>query len=254
MPEAVTLVVPCFNEAARLDGAAFLGLAAARPGLRLLFVDDGSADGTAELLEGLRARSGGAVEVLRLAANGGKAEAVRRGLLAALDGGASVTGYADADLATPPAELVRMVDDMAAAPVAVLLASRIRLLGSRVERRAARHYLGRVFATMASLALGIPVYDTQCGAKLFRASPLLRAALAVPFRSRWGFDVELLERLLVGAGGLAPLGERDLRELPLREWRDVGGSKLRFSAMLRAGALMFGMMVRAMLRRSGKES
>jgi dolichyl-phosphate beta-glucosyltransferase len=78
------------------------------------------------------------------------------------------------------------------------------------------------------------VYDTQCGAKFFRATPALSRALDRPFRSRWAFDVELLGRLL--SGGAEALREDDLLEVPLRRWTHVGGSKLRPLAMLRAGA------------------
>lgn len=245
MQETVTLVIPCFNEVARLDQSAFLRMCGERSSLRLLFVDDGSTDGTGAMIEGLRAAAPGSIDALRLTENQGKAEAVRRGLLHALDAGAAVAGYADADLATPPEELLRMLDDMAATPVAVLLGARVRLLGTRIERRALRHYLGRVFATVASLALGVAIYDTQCGSKLFRRSDQLRAALSVPFRSRWGFDVELLERLLGGVGGLPPVAAGEMRELPLRVWRDVAGSKLGLGGMARAGVQLFGLTLRA---------
>jgi dolichyl-phosphate beta-glucosyltransferase len=249
MPRTVALVVPCYNEAARLDVAAFAALAGARSSLRLVFVDDGSSDRTAAVLEQLRAVARGDIRIVRHERNAGKAEAVRRGLLAAAESGAEVVGFADADLATPPEELLRMMRDMDARPVPVLLAARVRLLGSRVERHAARHYLGRLFATVASLVLGIPVYDTQCGAKLFLASPALDAALARPFRSRWIFDVELLDRLLRGAPGVAPLASEQMRELPLATWRDVPGSTLRPRAMLRAGLQLLALLVRSRLRR-----
>ena len=81
----------------------------------------------------------------------------------------------------------------------VILASRVSLLGRRIVRSTRRHYLGRIFATLASRILRVAVYDTQCGAKLFRCAPALAAALRDPFLSRWVFDVELLGRLLTGA-------------------------------------------------------
>jgi hypothetical protein len=100
----------------------------------------------------------------------------------------------------------------------------VRRLGANIDRRALRHYAGRIFATLASLVLGMAVYDTQCGAKLFRADAAVARAFAEPFLSRWIFDVELLARLRRETDG-EPLGTR-LLEIPLPSWRDVAGSKL----------------------------
>lgn len=228
-PSKLTWVVPCYNEARRLMPDDFLQLCAT-PDLHLLFVDDGSTDATAALLAELCARSDGKAAYLKLERNQGKAEAVRRGLLSALDSAAEVVGYLDADLSTPVAEALRLGAELAARPeIQVVLASRVRLLGNDVARKAVRHYLGRVFATAASATLGLAVYDTQCGAKLFRATPALRRALAEPFLARWVFDVELLGRLL--QGGMAPGA---FLEVPLRAWKDVQGSKLSTAAMARA--------------------
>jgi glycosyltransferase involved in cell wall biosynthesis len=247
MRETTVLVIPCYNEARRLDAPALEALAGVRPGLSLLLVDDGSTDDTAARLQGIRSARPGAVEVLRLPRNEGKAEAVRRGLLAALAAGADVVGFADADLATPPEELLRMVDELAArGDVAVLLGARVQLLGTHIERYAWRHYLGRVFATFASIGLRLPVYDTQCGAKLFRAGPALERALSRPFRSRWIFDVELLDRLLRGEGG-DPVPPERLREFPLAVWRDIPGSTLGPLGMLRAGLEVLAFAARARL-------
>jgi glycosyltransferase involved in cell wall biosynthesis len=232
---AATLVVPCYDEAARLDGAALAALLDARPGARLLMVDDGSTDQTPARLRALAAERPGRVEVLTLPRNQGKAEAVRRGLLAALDGDADVVGYFDADLSAPAVEMGRLLDVMDQRRAQVVTGARVALMGTHIERLASRHYLGRVFATVASLILRVRVYDTQCGAKLFRRSPSLAAALDTPFLSRWAFDVELLGRLLAGAPGAPPVPEHDFVEVPLGAWRDVPGSKLGGAAM--AGAL-----------------
>lgn len=227
------VVIPCHNEANRLDVARFVSLAESGR-VRLLFVDDGSSDGTAAVLARLESESA-AVDLLRLERNVGKAEAIRRGLLRGLEEGATTLGYFDADLATPPYELLRMLELLEQrADLSFVLAARVALLGRSMKRHARRHYLGRVFATFASIFLRIPVYDTQCGAKVFRVTPALREALQAPFQSSWVFDVELIGRLLRGSPTVAPVLLAEFEEMPLREWRDVGGSRLRPGGMVRA--------------------
>jgi putative flippase GtrA len=82
--------------------------------------------------------------------------------------------------------------------------------------------LGRIFATGASLCLNLPVYDTQCGAKLLRAGEGMASLFEKPFGSRWIFDVELLARYMKNKGSGAGLYEHSLAS-----WRDVGESKVR---------------------------
>ena len=227
------VVIPCYNEERRLDPTRLSSLAGSGR-VELLFVDDGSTDGTSTALDRLSAGSN-AMEVLRLPRNVGKAEATRQGLLHGVDAGAPILAYYDADLATPPDELLRLLELLESEPdLAFVMASRVRLLGRRIERRALRHYLGRVFATIASLLLRVPVYDTQCGAKAFRVSPAVRDAIATPFRSSWVFDVELVGRLLRGTSTVEPVPLAAFAEMPLREWRDVTGSTLGPIGMARA--------------------
>jgi dolichyl-phosphate beta-glucosyltransferase len=227
------VVVPCYNEAERLDPECFGALV--RGGrLRLLFVNDGSTDETGRVLAAL-AESSSSVEVLDLARNVGKAEAVRLGLVRGVESGAPIVGYYDADLATPPHELLRLLDILERKPeLAVVTAARVALLGREIVRRASRHYLGRFFATMAALVLRLRIYDTQCGAKLFRVTPSFVAATARPFESSWIFDVELIGRLLRGTDSAEPVPPSAFEEIPLREWHHVPGSKLGMREMARA--------------------
>ena len=122
----------------------------------------------------------------------------------------------------------------------VILGSRVNLLGRDIRRRPWRHYLGRLFATAVSLSLDIPVYDTQCGAKVFRASPAIDAVFAEPFGSRWIFDVEILARYLAQpvAAGDPPRRSR-IYELVVPAWHDVPGSRLRWFHYFRAVADLF---------------
>jgi len=224
-------IVPCFNEERRLDSEGFFAFGA--ESVDLLFVDDGSTDGTRALLDSLCRQllaHGVPAQVLPLERNHGKAEAVRRGMLRALDFGASIVGYFDADLATPPAEMGRLVEALVNGPADAVLGARVLLLGTRIQRRAVRHYLGRIFATAASILLRMPVYDTQCGAKVFRRTGALEAALGQPFSGRWAFDVELIGRLHAGTRAAPGVPISRFVEVPLREWCDVSGSTLRPTA------------------------
>jgi dolichyl-phosphate beta-glucosyltransferase len=227
----LNVVVPCYNEAARLDAAPLLAFVDSHADASLLLVDDGSIDGTGAVLDRLAAERPGRIRALSLTPNGGKAEAVRRGLRDALAAGAEIVGYLDADLSTPPAEIDDLLAALARPGVQVAIGARVGMLGYDIDRSAVRHYLGRVFATAASIILRARVYDTQCGAKLFRAGPTLSEALSTAFLSRWAFDVELLGRLLIGTPGVPALPLAAIVEVPLPVWHDVKGSKLGLTGM-----------------------
>jgi glycosyltransferase involved in cell wall biosynthesis len=224
----LALVVPCYNEAARLPVDRLRAFLTDDKSVGLVLVDDGSTDATRARLEAVGEGFEERVQVLTLPRNQGKAEAVRQGMLRALEGGAEGVGYWDADLATPLEELERLRAVLEQHPeVVMVLGARVNLLGRHIERSPLRHYLGRIFATAASVTLGLPVYDTQCGAKLFRVTPELGELFAEPFETRWLFDVEILARFLGQrrrAGGSA---QGAIVEYPLHEWRDVAGSKVR---------------------------
>jgi dolichyl-phosphate beta-glucosyltransferase len=224
----ICIVVPCYNEAQRLDPAAFREALEIDPRLTFLFVDDGSSDTTLELLGEVAASNPARLAVEALPLNAGKAEAVRRGVRRGFAEGAAYVGYWDADLSTPLNEIAPMVAILDKNPqILMVLGSRIQRLGAAIRRKAIRHHAGRIFATAASFILDLAVYDTQCGAKILRNTPLVNEALERPFLSRWIFDVELLARLTASLrkSGNQKLAEHT-HEHPLRAWRDVDGSKL----------------------------
>ena len=101
----LTVVVPCYNEAERLDAAPLLAFIDGHADTSFLLVNDGSRDGTAACSTAWPPSGRGGIRALQLAPNRGKAEAVREGLRAALAAGADIVGFLDADLSTPPAEI-----------------------------------------------------------------------------------------------------------------------------------------------------
>ncbi len=222
----VWLVVPCYNEEARLPVTAIDVFLRSHADVAICLVDDGSRDGTPGVLDAVAAEFPGQVTVLTCPGNQGKAEAVRLGILHGLSQSrAAIFGYWDADLSTPLSEVDLLMRTLDARDDSIAaLGCRVRRLGAAITRSAVRHYLGRVFATFASITLRLPVYDSQCGAKLFRRDAA-ETAFAEPFVSAWLFDVEVLARLRNQFGAEAAL--RHILEVPLGEWTHVDGSKLR---------------------------
>lgn len=226
---STVVVVPCYNEAGRLSPEAYRAFAEGWRHGGFLFVDDGSTDATFAVLSKLQGTLPGRFEVLRLPSNVGKAEAVRQGFLHAFKSEPGYVGFWDSDLATPLDAIPLFEAVFQDRPrTEVVLGARVKLLGRDVRRKPVRHYLGRAFATAVALLTGIEVYDSQCGAKLFRSTPTVQAIFASRFRSRWIFDVEILARFLQlkRRDGL-PGAEALLYEFPLPAWHDVDGSKLR---------------------------
>lgn len=212
---AVTIVVPAWNEAARiehtldelLDGSTSSAIGP----LEVVVVDDGSVDDTALLVE-RRARSDGRLRLVRTA-HRGKGAASREGFAA---GTGELVVLVDADLPTPVAELHELVVGMGGADLVV--GSR-RLDPSRVEvaqpvgrRVGAATFRGVVRSTgLASVS------DPQCGVKVLRRSTM-EAVVSCCASPRFAFDLELIE--LTRRSGLVVV------ERPVT-WRHVEGSTLR---------------------------
>lgn len=229
------IIIPCYNEAARLETDCFLAFAREHAQVHFLFVNDGSTDDTGQRLNNLANTAPGSISVLRLKGNQGKAEAVRQGFLKGFTMGPQVIGFLDADLATPLECIPELETAMAMGAKDILLAARVALLGRHIERNPVRHYAGRIFATATSMILGLHVYDTQCGAKLFRVTDRLKKVFAAPFTTRWIFDVELLARFIITENSGEPKVQDICMEYPLRTWIDKKGSKLRLTDFIVGG-------------------
>jgi dolichyl-phosphate beta-glucosyltransferase len=218
MSASLSVVIPAYNEAARLGKtvrAVVDYLRENSPEGEVIVVDDGSSDETAEIARQAFGDAGNLrTSVITYKLNLGKGRAVRLGLLAARG---DVTLFSDADLSTPITEAPKLVDPIVSGQYDVTFGSRALdrgLIGVHQSWR--REQGGRVFNLVVRLATGLPFWDTQCGFKAFRMSvcrPLIEAATV----DRFGFDVELL--YLAFRAGL------NLKEVPVR-WDHNEGSKV----------------------------
>ena len=223
MPE-INIVIPCYNEAARLQSERFCVFLHEHAEVALLFVNDGSIDSTQQVLEEMQQRIPEQIDILHLPVNSGKAEAVRRGL-SLLDSNNPGTwyGYWDADLSTPLEEIFYLLSSVKES-TRMILGSRVKRLGSAIQRKVWRHISGRIMATLISWTLNLAVYDTQCGAKLIHRE-MLGVIIDKPFLSKWLFDVEIISRLRIAYHD-RPVNSVFF-EVPLRQWIDVDDSKLK---------------------------
>ena len=226
-PRSLTIVLPAYNEARRIGPALdelFTYLDAPtpegmHPHIDVLVVDDGSTDGTASIVrarpEAAREPGGDQARLgLMTIAHAGKGSAVKAGMLAAAG---ELVVFADADMATPPSELPKLVDALATADVA--LGSRIQPDGSdmRATQPRYRRMLGGLFHLLASIWVVGDVKDTQCGFKGFTRE----AALEIFSKQKVTsivFDVEVIHLA-------RRLGYR-IAVVPIR-WEDVRGSRMR---------------------------
>ena len=225
------IVEPCYNEEERLQLSEFSRFFKTDNTTFFCFVDDGSTDGTKKIVADFANSNPERCQVVNLPYNQGKAESVRQGITTLLQTQKfQFVGYWDADLATPLSTIPEFMEKFQSnSELVAVCGSRILRLGASIQRSVFRHYFGRVFATIASGILKIPVYDTQCGAKLFRTEHA-ELIFSQPFLSRWFFDVELFARSIELMGHQKTVNS--IYELPLSQWHDQGKSKVSWINMI----------------------
>lgn len=219
------IVIPCFNEFDRFPREEFLDYYNSSS-VYFCFVNDGSKDNTVVMLNEI-AEGNERIYVLDLQRNGGKAEAIRYGVNYILENHSfDYVGFFDADLATPLWEIDNLLNQID--KYEMVFGSRFKRLGATIERNIFRHYVGRVFATISSIILRLPIYDTQCGAKLMSVR-FADIAFKNKFLTSWLFDIEMFFRLKnVDINNVALI-----KEVPLQQWVEKGGSKIKFIHMIK---------------------
>ena len=243
--EKICVIIPCYNEAQRLELEVFREFVGREKRFDFCFVNDGSQDNTSEVSRGAVELESGRFLLVDNTDYRGKAEAVRSGMLYVSSlNRYNIVGYLDADLATPLEDLYLLAGVMDRKPeVCMTMGARLKRLGANVQRKAYRHYLRRGFATLVSMLYQLPVYDSQCGAKLLK-SELIPVGFSEEFRSSWLFDVELILRIREKHADY----DRIIHEVPLNTWVEKGDSRIKFKHLLKMPKELFNIYCRYMGR------
>ena len=220
----ICIVIPCYNEEKRFNIPVLINFIKLND-INFCLINDGSTDSTINLLNTVKHEADSKVEIIDLKSNVGKAEAIRIAFRAILSRDKyDFIGYFDADLSAPLEEIYNLIQPFKTKDYCFTFGSRVKLIGKEIKRKAYRHYLGRVFATAVSYILKMPVYDTQCGAKIFNVKTI-DEIFEEKFVSRWFFDVEIFLRY-IRKYSLDNIMKAIL-EVPLNKWEDKGGSRLK---------------------------
>ncbi|MGJ8548063.1 response regulator [Winogradskyella wichelsiae] len=220
----VGVVIPCYNEEERLFTDEFINYIDKNSGYHLCFVNDGSKDKTLELLKDLQKGREDFITVYDCEKNGGKAEAVRLGMLhmsKKLD--LDYIGFLDADLSTDLADFDDLVKTIETSDFKIVSGSRISRMGADITKESARKIISLTINFIIRKILKMDFKDTQCGAKIF-SKDSIEIAFGEKFVTQWIFDVEIFKRMSIHFG--LKKAKSMLCEQPLKRWIHADGSKL----------------------------
>ena len=220
----VGVVIPCYNEKERLLNNAFTDYIDKNSGYHLCFVNDGSKDKTLEVLKNLQKGREDYITVYNCEKNGGKAEAVRLGMLyMAKKRDLDYIGFLDADLSTDLSDFDDLVKTIEHSNFKIVSGSRISRMGANITKESARRIISLTINYIIRKILLLDFKDTQCGAKIFHRD-VIEILFNKKFVTRWLFDVEIFKRMTQYFG--LKNARTMLCEKPLKRWIHVDGSKL----------------------------
>lgn len=220
----IGVVIPCYNEEERLLSSEFKAFAHKNLGYHLCFVNDGSTDNTLAVLEELKEANPTNISVYNCEKNGGKAEAVRQGMLHLIkDQQFDYVGFLDADLSTDFRDFDDLVKTIENSDFKIVSGSRISRMGADITKESARKIISKTINLIIQTILGMPFKDTQCGAKIMDRE-IAATVFRKKFITKWLFDVEIFMRMRKFYG--KDEAKRLICEQPLKRWIHADGSKL----------------------------
>jgi CheY-like chemotaxis protein/glycosyltransferase involved in cell wall biosynthesis len=220
----VGVVIPCYNEEERLLSKEFTDYIDKNTGYHLCFVNDGSKDNTLNVLQELQKGREDFITVYDCEKNGGKAEAVRLGMLhMTKKEDLDYLGFLDADLSTDLADFDDLVKTIESSEFKIVSGSRIARMGANITKKSARKIISLTINFIIRKILSMDFKDTQCGAKIFHKD-VIGIAFDKKFVTQWLFDVEIFKRMTLHFG--LKSAKAMLCEQPLKRWIHADGSKL----------------------------
>ena len=220
----IGVVIPCYNEAERLQSEAFKQFIDKNLGYHLCFVNDGSKDNTLEILNELAAEHEERISIYNCETNGGKAEAVRLGLLhLSKIQQFDYIGFLDADLSTNFDDFQDLVTTISNSEFQIVSGSRMSRMGANITKESARAIISKTINFIIRKTLGMEINDTQCGAKIM-TKEIVEKTFQTKFHTRWLFDVEIFMRMKKVYG--LQQAKKLICEQPLKRWIHADGSKL----------------------------
>lgn len=220
----VGVVIPCYNEEKRLKAAAFTKFVEDKLGYHLCFVNDGSKDNTLEVLQEISKGREDYISVYDCAQNGGKAEAVRQGILhLTQDKQIDYFGYLDADLSTNFNDFEDLVATIESSKFQIVGGSRMARMGANITKEGGRAIISKSINLVIRNILGMSFNDTQCGAKVMTRE-VAENMFNEKFLTSWLFDVEIFLRMKKHFGSESV--NEIICEQPLKRWIHEDGSHL----------------------------
>jgi len=220
----IGVVIPCYDEAKRLLSDDFKKFVHKNLGYHLCFVNDGSKDNTLEVLQEIRKGNETYISIYDCEKNGGKAEAVRLGMLhLAKQNQFDYLGFLDADLSTNFDDFQDLVSTISNSNYKIVSGSRMSRMGADIAKESARKIISQTINFIIRKTLGMEINDTQCGAKIM-TKEIVEKTFQKKFLTKWLFDVEIFMRMKNEYG--AEEAKKLICEKPLNRWVHVDGSKL----------------------------
>lgn len=227
----VGIIIPCYNEANRLNITQFRTYLKTYKSFHLCFVNDGSNDETLSILNNFQLEFQDRIIVIDKKKNQGKAAAIRAGArYYYAHTKVKYVGYLDADLSTDFEDFNDLLKHLKQNRKLIMVFGSRNTGNQNINRNFLRKFFSIIIMSLIRFVIKLPIKDTQCGAKVFRKR-FIPVMYNSKFKSKWLFDIEMFMRLKLYFRNKNLMNY--ILEVPLKRWNHVEESKLSVKDSLR---------------------